>query len=62
MNNRQFKESQAESLKRPMEGRGKKPISLHPLTLEQALSAAIATGEITDPEIKKPRKPRPRPK
>jgi hypothetical protein len=32
------------------------PISLHPLTLESALKAAIATGPITDSKIKKPRK------
>jgi hypothetical protein len=34
------------------------PISLHPLTLEQALKGAIATGPITDPKLKKPKKRR----
>jgi hypothetical protein len=32
------------------------PISLNPLTLEEALKAAIETGPITDPKLKKPRK------
>ena len=32
------------------------PMSLSPLTLEQALKGAIATGPITDPKLKKPKK------
>jgi len=32
------------------------PISLAPLTFEQALKGAIDTGPITDPKLKKPRK------
>jgi hypothetical protein len=34
------------------------PISLAPLTVEQALKAAIDTGPITDPKLKKPKKPK----
>jgi hypothetical protein len=40
----------------PSERQNMPPISLAPLTVEQALKAAIATGPITDPKIKKPRK------
>jgi hypothetical protein len=42
----------------PSERQNMEPISLRPLTLEEALKAAIATGPITDPKIKKPKKPR----
>jgi hypothetical protein len=40
----------------PSERQNMGPISLHPLTLEQALKAAIDTGPITDEKLKKPKK------
>jgi hypothetical protein len=42
----------------PSQRQNMPPISLSPLSLEDALKAAIATGPITDPKIKKPRKRR----
>jgi hypothetical protein len=33
-----------------------KPLSLSPLTTEEAIRAAIATGPITDPELRSSRK------
>ena len=40
----------------PSVRRNRPPISLYPLTLEQALKGAIATGPITDDKIKKSKK------
>ena len=49
------KELSSQTKSQPKAAKSKKslkPISLAPLSLEQALKAAIETGKITDPDLK----------